>query len=56
MAQNIVRLDKGEEGESEVTLLKKRRQGWEGGGRNRKRHEDRRWIRRRWRKLARGRG
>ena len=35
---------------------KKRRQGWEGGRRNRKRHEDRRWMRRRWRKLGRGQG
>ena len=29
-----------------VKWRKKCRQGWEGGGRNRKRHEDRRWMRR----------
>jgi len=39
-----------------VKRRKKCRQGWEGGGRNRKRREDRKWMRRRWRKLGRGQG
>jgi len=42
MAQNIVRLDEGEEEESEVT--QEARQEYEEGGMNRKRHEDRRLM------------
>jgi len=53
MAQNIVRLDESEKEESGVT---QEAQTGIGGGRNRKRHEDRRQMRRRWRKLGRGEG
>jgi len=53
MAQNIMRLHEGEEEESGVTQ-EARRQGWEGGGRNRKRCEDRRRMRSRWRNWERG--
>jgi len=47
-----VRLDEGEEEESEVT--QEAQAGMGRGGRNRKRREDRRQMRRRWRKLGRG--
>ena len=54
MAQNIVRLDEGEEEESEVT--QEAQAGMGGGGRNWENREDRRRMRRRWRKLGRGEG
>jgi len=54
MAQNIVRLDEGEEEESEVTQEAQAEMG--GGGRNRKRREDRRQMRRRWKNWGEGTG
>jgi len=50
----IVRLDEGEEEESE--MMHEAQVGVERGGRNRKRCENRRLMRRRWRKLGRGEG